>query len=549
MQSNQELSQTILIIDDKPDNLKWLFQSLTQVGFKVLVAYGGKDGVETALLSHPDLILLDVVMPEIDGFEVCRTLKQHSDFELVPIIFMTGLTDTIDKAKGLELGAVDYIMKPLDNVELLAKITTHLKISQLQHELTHTSEALQREKDSLTQRIEERTADLKNMNIALNRTLCLKETFLAHVSHELRTPLNAILSIFEACQEQIYGPLNEVQESKLQTLKSQGIQLLSLINDILDFCAIMGKSLVLEYSWVAVKKVCLNSIQTVKKIAPSKRIQITTALDLEVETIQADQKRLEQIIVHLLSNAIKFTSEGGKVKLKVDGDRDNNSVHFQVIDTGIGIPPERLPHIFDTFTQLDDVLNRKQEGIGLGLSLVSHLTKMHGGSVSVTSQVDQGSCFTVSLPWQSSNQMDLNLSPSHPVTASEYATEKSDNYKILLAEDRQSNAEILIDYLTFSGYQLILATNGIEAVEQTKLHQPDLIIMDIQMPLMNGLEAIQQIRIQPDFSSVPIIAITALAMPKDRERCLQAGATEYLSKPISMKMLVNLIEGLLNKPQ
>jgi len=263
-------------------------------------------------------------------------------------------------------------------------------------------EALQAEKASLAKRVEERTADLRVANTELTRALRLKDEFLASMSHELRTPLTAILGISEALQESVYGPLNDKQRKYMRTLENSGNHLLALINDLLDFSRIEAGKLSLEIDTVSVNDVCQVSLQITLDAAHKKQIRVSTTLDHAVETIQADERRLKQILVNLLSNAVKFTPKGGSIKLEVNGDAKNGLVYFSVQDTGIGIAEEDIKYLFDPFVQLDGGLNRAQEGTGLGLSLVHRLTELHKGRISVESQIGKGSRFTISLPWQES---------------------------------------------------------------------------------------------------------------------------------------------------
>ncbi|HIE00786.1 MAG TPA: response regulator [Thiotrichaceae bacterium] len=406
---------TLLVIDDTPDNLKLLLNYLSQQGFKVLVAQDGENGIEMAKLTRPDLILLDVMMPDMDGFEVCQFLKSKPEIKDIPIIFMTALIDTIDKLKGFELGAADYITKPFQNEEVLARIRAHLNVHKLQRQLTQQKqqliqeinrcqqaelereealEALQVEKVSLAKRVEERT-------IELTRTLRLKDEFLANMSHELRTPLTAILGISEGFIEQFYGPLNDKQQKFMQTLAESGRHLLALINDILDFAKLEAEKFTLNLDSVSVNKVCQASLRMIKEAADKKRLGVFMTFDGMVNTIQADERRLKQILVNLLSNAIKFTPNGGSIELEVRNHAEKGMLDFSVKDTGIGIAQEDIKYLFAPFVQLDGGLNRASEGTGLGLSLVYHLTKMHNGIVSVESEIGKGSCFTVSLPWES----------------------------------------------------------------------------------------------------------------------------------------------------
>jgi CheY-like chemotaxis protein len=252
---------------------------------------------------------------------------------------------------------------------------------------------------------------------------------------------------------------------------------------------------------------------------------------------------MRQVLINLLSNAVKFTPEGGSVKLSVGSisadlphHHRGNWVFFSARDTGIGIASEDLAKLFQPFVQIDSRLNRKYEGTGLGLVLVKQIVELHGGWIDVESELGQGSCFTIYLPSpeplldppiESLSPEDLAISPS---------------LKILLAEDNEVNINTFSSYLTTQGYQIILAYNGQDAIDLAQTHHPDLILMDIQMPKLNGLEAIARIRQYPDLAGIPIIALTALIIEADREKCLAAGANDYLTKPVSLKQLNHTIQ-------
>ncbi len=505
----------------------------------------------------------------------------------------------------------------------------------------------------------------------------LKDEFLTSVSHELRTPLNAILGQSEALQEQVYGPLNEKQLDSLRNIEESGHHLLSLINDILDIAKIGAGEFKFEMGPVSIEAVCQASLRLVQRQAYQKQIKVHSAFDGAVTLLETDERRLKQILLNLLSNAVKFTPPGGEVGLKVVGNEEQEAVHFTVWDTGIGIAPEDIGRLFQPFVQLDSGLSRQYAGTGLGLALVYRLVELHGGSVSVESEIGRGSRFTVSLPWHKPSEtapstreaeaaqaglaaipvihraliiedspvaaeqlarylgefgaevvvylrgdgavdkalevqpdvilLDIRLpnvsgwdiltqlkaepgTQAIPVVvasvldyrswglalgAAEYlikpisrqqlrwalgqvlparadsrtlsaalinGTPKTERPLVLLVEDNEDNINTILDYLLVKKYRGSVARNGFEALERAKADKPDVILMDIQMPGMDGLEAIRRMRADADLAHVPIIAMTALAMPGDYERCLQVGANDYMSKPISLRRLVKVIE-------
>ena len=416
-------------------------------------------------------------------------------------------------------------------------------------------ESLQRSKTELEHRVAERTAELNQTNAELERANRAKDEFLANMSHELRTPLNSIIGLSESLLEQRRGSLNDNQEKSLQTIESSGRHLLDLITDILDLSKIEAGKFEYRPQLIQVEDLCRSSLAFINSQAVKKSVTVTYQNEISLSSISADPRRLKQILINLLTNAVKFTPENGQVTLQVKTNPEQDRIAFSVIDTGIGIAPEDLHRLFQPFVQLDSSLQRQYQGTGLGLSLVQKLTDLHGGSVEVESELAKGSRFTIYLP--------LGLETTAPAEGIEPDSELSSHKQnekdtaifraaetrgtILIAEDNAANILTIGDYLESHGFEIVLAHDGAEAIEKAQAAAPEVILMDIQMPRMDGLEAMRRLRSDPHFASTPIIALTALAMPGDRERCLEAGATEYMSKPVSLKTLVQTIDELLHQ--
>lgn len=414
--------------------------------------------------------------------------------------------------------------------------------------------ALERERTLLTERVAERTGELSAANAQLARAARLKDEFLANMSHELRTPLNAILGMSEVLQSGVYGQLNPEQLNAARHIQESGGHLLSLITDILDLSKIEADKLTLDVGPVFIDYVCEASLRMVTQVAGKKRIKISSQLDERVKSIQADQRRLKQILVNLLSNAVKFTPEGGRIGLYVQGDQEHDVVRFVVWDTGIGIAEKDMSELFKPFVQLDSKLSKQHEGSGLGLSLVSRLAEMHGGGVSVESELGKGSRFTVSLPWHKSDSTPLSIAAEATKRRKKTGglTPVDDSKTpplILLAEDNEANVITLTEFLRSLKYRVIVARNGDEAIKRAAEERPNIVLMDIQMPGMDGLEATRRIRADDKLATLPVVALTALAMPGDRERCIEAGANDYLSKPVSLKRLIKVIEAQLQRTE
>jgi len=427
-------------------------------------------------------------------------------------------------------------------------------------------QALEEERALLARRVAERTADLSEANAQLERAARLKDEFMANMSHELRTPLNTILGLSEALQDQIYGGLTLQQRRALTHIEESGHHLLSLINDVLDVSKIEAGKLKLDPGPVAVDSLCQAALNFVRQSAATKQQDLVLELDPAVKVMYGDERRLKQILVNLLNNAVKFTPDWGRVGLRVVGNPSDEVVQFTIWDTGVGIAAEDMNRLFEPFVQLDSRLARQYEGTGLGLALVYRMTKLHGGSVEVQSEVGQGSRFIVSLPWPSQEQMPLSAAMlqmtehlhalPRPVAHGPFRGDVSRRdtastgarAKLFIVEDNETNIHTFTDYLRASGYEVEVARSGAEALVCLLKNKPDLILMDIQMPGMDGLEVMQQVRQQESLRHVPIVALTALAMPGDRDRCLAAGADEYISKPVSLRRLVYLIENRYRSP-
>ncbi|NTV99702.1 MAG: PAS domain S-box protein [Oscillochloris sp.] len=519
---------------------------------------------------------------------------------------------------------------------------------------------------------------LRRANTELARAARAKDEFLANMSHELRTPLNAILGLSEALLEQVRGPLNVRQQEALHNIESSGHHLLALINDILDLSKVEAGRMDLQVESVLIAEICQSSMLFVKEVALKKSLRLAFQLNDQMAEMEADPRRLKQMLVNLLSNAVKFTPAKGQVRLTVEAKPEEGMISFEVEDSGIGIAPDDLAQLFQPFKQLDSSLSRQHEGTGLGLALVRRLAEIHGGSVRVESALGIGSRFTITLPYHQTLQKEsrnveppstalagttnvhsalvvedsesaaehlarylqestvrvfvhrqgmgaldqaIRLQPNvifldllmpdqsgwdvlhqlktHPQTreipviiasvvddrnrgiaagaadylvkpvsremlrrAMSHVTDSTQDerhalviaprskppkkgWRILIAEDNEVNIVAVGDYLEARGYEVIIARNGLEVLDRASERPPDLILMDIQMPEMDGLEATRQLRQREEFAGVPIIALTALAMPGDRERCINAGANEYLTKPVSLRGLSELIEQML----
>lgn len=454
-------------------------------------------------------------------------------------------------------------------INLLQQIANQLAIAIQQADLFEKLQQELRDRHKTQQHLTEINQKLAMSNEELARATRLKDEFLANMSHELRTPLNAILGMTEGMQEQIFGKVTDSQIKALQTIERSGLHLLELINDILDIAKIESGQIDLEYSNVPVEFLCQSCLPFVKQQALKKSIQLETRIAPNLLELNVDERRIRQVLINLLNNAVKFTPDGGFITLEVSGNHppslgnqassnqpsaiistkpelaESSYLYFSVIDTGIGISPANITKLFQPFIQIDSALNRQYQGTGLGLALVKRIVEMHGGIVMLTSEIGVGSCFTIALPYKASTKVLPSVINQTEAASECNQNTQSRSYTILLVEDNELNTMTISSYLTAKGYKIVVAQNGQEALALVQVSKPDLILMDIQMPVMDGIEATKQIRKIPSLDHVPIIAITALAMDKDVEHCLAAGANDYLSKPVKLRQLTQLIQKIL----
>lgn len=377
--------QTILIIDDNPTNLGVLTGYLQNSGFEIMIARNGEDGIQRAQIQKPDLILLDILMTGMDGFETCRNLKKNPQICEIPIIFITALSSVEDKLKGFNSGAVDYITKPLQKEEVLARVQTHLQLQQ-------QKKLLEQQKIEL-QEAKEFAEEAKNIAEKANQ---VKSTFLANISHEIRTPLNAILGYTQILKRDL--KVNEEQKNGLNVIEQSGIHLLNLVNDILDISKIEANGVKLHIQDFNFPSFVKSVFEIIYIKAQNKGIEFILETKELPTFIKTDEKRLRQVLLNLLSNAIKFT-EKGYVKMKINVENKkygidciNSTIHFEIEDSGIGIPLKDLQIIFEPFEQ-GHGYKKEVDGTGLGLTIARDILYLMSSELKVKSQLGKGSVF------------------------------------------------------------------------------------------------------------------------------------------------------------
>lgn len=553
----------ILAIDDNQDNLITI-KALIQESFpdaSVLLATSGPKGLSIAETEDPDVILLDIVMPDMDGFDVCQILKSKNDLKDIPVVFVTAIKgDKDSRIKALEYGAEAFLAKPIDESELTAQIRAMVKIKNAHIEKRD-------EKQRLAALVEEKTRELKATHYGTLMLLKdlrkenearkkseqaliiakeraeesdkLKSAFLANMSHEIRTPMNGILGFAELLKEpELTG---DQQQKYIRIIEKSGVRMLNIINDLIDISKIEAGLMNVSINNSNINEQIEFIYNFFKPEVESKGMTLSYSNFLadKESVIQTDGEKVYTILTNLVKNAIKYSEKGsidfGYRFIPKTNNNDIDTLEFFIKDNGIGIPENRQDAIFERFIQADISDRMARQGAGLGLSITKAYVEMLGGKIWVKSEPGNGSVFYFTLPYKT---------PVHSTQKEEFIISQDNiisNLKILIAEDDEPS-ELLIQ-LEVEKYskEILKAHSGIEAIELCRNHPDiDLILMDIQMPVINGYDATKKIR---EFNKkVIIIAQTAFGLTGDKEKAMEAGCSGYMSKPINGIILKGIIE-------
>ncbi len=533
-----EPTVNVLLVDDRPENLIALERVLQSLGQNLVKVRSGAAALKYLLHHDVAVILLDVQMPEIDGFETAKLIRQRDRTRHTPIIFLTAFANSEDlRSQGYTLGAVDYLYKPIEPAILTSKVSVFIDLFKKNLEVQHQAAQL------IT----------KNAEVIRAQAACqqaedanrLKDEFLAIVSHELRTPLNSILGWSQLLLDRQFDP--DMTRRALETIGRNAQAQAQLIEDILDVSRLMRGKVQLSIHPIDLASFLDATVETVRPQAEAKVIHLTVQLDPTIGKLEADPVRLRQIVWNLLTNAVKFTPEGGQVGLQVSPASDG-WIKLQISDTGIGIEPTFLPHIFDHFRQADSSSTRAHGGLGLGLAIVRQLVELHNGKIEVySSDDDQGTTFTVHLPI--SNWHSESIAAPLPNTATTIIVQELpslEHLQVLIVEDHDDNREFVQKVLEEAGATVIAVCCTQDAIDVLERAQPDVIVSDIAMPGEDGYQLIRHVRASRQ-KEIPAIALTAYARPEDQRQSLNAGFQMHLSKPINAQELVRAIAQLLNR--
>ncbi|HYK19171.1 MAG TPA: response regulator, partial [Pyrinomonadaceae bacterium] len=478
-----------------------------------------------------DLVLTDLHMEGGDGLSVLSQIRRNAPLTIS--VVLTGFASVESAIAALQEGAYDYLIKPCDIESMKHTIRRGVEHRRLMLAEQKARTDLEQLNLDLEQRIEDRTAELKRLNAELAEANRAKDVFLATLSHELRTPLTPVVGWIKLLRS---GTLDDKSVSQALDAIERNAWLQSrLIDDLLDTSRIATGKLHFEPKATDLNVAVKAAIDTVRTSAASRNIELIISLWPDNLIVLGEPVRLQQIAWNIVSNAIKFTDPGGKVNVTT---RANGSqAYLEVVDTGVGIEPDFLPHVFDRFRQADGSTSRRHGGLGLGLAIADALTKMHGGKLEAQSEgVGCGSTFT----------FRLNLAPVENAVP-EPAAEKVHSLAgldVLIVEDSPDTLALLSTIFRREGATVTTACSAAEALQSAAANRPHIIVSDIGMPEMDGYQLLEQLRILPELSHVPAIAISGYASEEDRQRALASGYLALVPKPIDVEALFSLIQNL-----
>jgi signal transduction histidine kinase len=538
---------SVLVVDDTPANLVAMGAVLDPLGVRVVEARSGAEAIERVSRESFSVVLLDVQMPGMDGFEVARRLRAIDAGAELPIIFLTAIHRDEEYARrGYASGAADYITKPFDPAVLRARVKAFV-------DLYHQRERLRvrevgertRERDDALEKLaallESERAARREAEIANHA----KDEFLATVSHELRTPLTAILGWALIARRRSTSA--DVIRA-LSTIERNARAQMRIIEDVLDVGRMLSGKMRLDISPTNVAEAIDGAVLAVRPAAESKQVSLAVTVADGVGVIAADAGRLQQIVWNVLSNAIKFTPSGGHVELLAE--RVGATAVIRVRDDGQGIAPDFLPHLFEPFRQADSSVARRHGGLGLGLAIVRQLVEAHGGKITARSDgVGKGAAFCIELPARKPpGTQDEPSVESVPglVQAAVAADVRLEGVRLLIVDDDEDSREFIGCILAEQGATVTSASSAREALRLLEESHPDVLLSDIGMPDVDGYALMRLIRGMPAErgGKTPAVALTAYARESDGEHALGAGFQAHVTKPVDPERLTAVVASL-----
>lgn len=525
---------SILLVDDEPRNLDALEAVLSQPEYELLRA-GDADSALRLLLDHDvAAIVLDIKMPGVSGFELARMIKNTKRFRETPIVFLSAyLVDDQDVIAGYGAGGVDYLTKPLNPQILRQKVAVFVDLFKKTRELASVNAELASLNEKLEERVAARTEELQKSEAALRQASAQKDEFLAVLAHELRNPLAPLRTGLDLLLRYQAGTPAGASTKTLAAMNRQLDHMVRLIDDLLDVSRISRGLLELKRGAVDLVPLVRATVDSARPWFDRRGHQLTADVPEELMAY-ADATRVAQILTNLLHNAAKFTADGGSVHVALTavGDR----AHLSVIDSGTGIRADQLDRVFDMFARIERPKVSTEPGLGIGLALGRRLAEMHGGSLTVSSAGEgHGTTFTLDIP--------AGGAPSSPSASTGPVAEREVGaaLRIVLVEDNHDIAEVLEEWLKDLGHEVTVAYTGTSGIEAIRSKQPTLVVCDLGLPDIPGVEVCRAVRAFPPDNQPIMVALTGWGRPEDLRLTQDAGFNHHLVKPVAPEALQSLL--------
>jgi signal transduction histidine kinase len=552
----------ILLVDDQPQKLLSYDAILAPLGENLITAASGKEALEILLKRDFAVVLVDVVMPEMDGFEMATILRQHPRYQSIPIIFVSAVsTSEMECLQGYKLGAVDYVCVPVIPEILRAKVAVFVELYRKSRELYVLNRDLEERVTERTSDLERTLAALQEHTVRLEREIAertrlekelrehtaqlaeadrRKDEFLAMLAHELRNPLTPVRTAIDLLRLKV--PNEPLLRHASDVIDRQVTHMTRLVDDLLDVSRITRGKVQLQKEAVELGSVLSCAVETARSLIESRKHELTVTISPQPVRFLADPTRLSQVFANLLNNAAKYTEPGGRILLNAEQVGDN--IVVRVSDSGMGIPADVLPHVFELFAQADRSLDRSQGGLGIGLTLVRRLVEMHGGTVEASSPgPGHGSEFVVRIPAVS----HVELLPETETPADETVMD-SVGLRVLVVDDNVDVARTLAMVLSEVGHEVHTVHDGPSALDATGDLRPDIVFLDLGLPGMDGYEVARRIRRQPVGDSLVLVALSGYGREEDLRRSRAAGFDLHLTKPVGLAVLEPLLASIKTAP-
>jgi signal transduction histidine kinase len=531
----------ILMVDDAPGKLLSYEAMLAGLGENLIKAYSAREAMAALLRHDIAVILLDVSMPEIDGFELAQLVREHPRSQQTPIIFVSAIhLSDLDKLKGYQAGAVDYVAVPVIPDILRAKVRVFVELHRKTRELRALNDELEARVKARTIDLERSLAKLQEREVTLREADRRKDEFLALLGHELRNPLAPIQHAVELMRRRTRG--GESVDDVADVVERQVLHLTRLVDDLLDASRVSRGKVVLNRRTLELTGLIREVVESMRALDKGRHL-FELSLSADPILVDGDPVRLTQVVSNLVSNAVKFTGDGGWIV--VSAHASGGEALIEVADTGCGIDPEDLAQVFDMFYQADTAAGVDKGGLGLGLTLVRQFVELHGGTVTITSDGrDKGCRIAARIPMLQAAADVAPASDAAQDDASHPASSSGEPRRILIVDDNRDAALSLGELLSLEGATVAYAFDGVEAQQAASQFEPHVVLLDIGLPKLDGYGVASALRADPRAQRALIIAMTGWGQLDDKRRTAESGFDAHLVKPVSISTVLQTIDRL-----